>query len=96
MNKTVIQRMRYQFFGDVQAVGFRYRAKCAAELYGLTGWVENLDDGSVVMEVQGPADKIPLVVPGICSGSRWIVVRDMTAREIPAVENEHGFQTLGW
>lgn len=96
MEKPAIQRIRYQFFGTVQGVGFRYRAKCVAQLYDLTGWVDNLDDGSVVLEVQGPADKIPLVVPGICRGSQWIEVRDMTVREIPTVDGERGFHTRGW
>ena len=41
------------FTGRVQHVGFRYTAYYfARELY-LTGWVDNLWDGSVEMEVQG-------------------------------------------
>ncbi len=96
MEKPEIQRVRYQFFGTVQGVGFRYRAKYTAQLYDLTGWVENLDDGSVVMEIQGPADKIPLVVPGICRGSQWIEIQDMTVRQLTPVAGERGFSTRGW
>ena len=36
----------------VQGVGFRYRARYAAQSLELTGWVENEDDGSVPLEVQ--------------------------------------------
>ena len=48
-------RRRYSIEGQVQGVGFRYRARYAAQSLGLTGWVENEDDGSVTLEVQGDA-----------------------------------------
>ena len=46
-------RRRYIFYGRVQGVGFRYTAKYGAQSLGLTGFVENEWDGTVVMEVQG-------------------------------------------
>ena len=39
--------------GQVQHVGLRYTAKILCRDYGLTGWVKNLTDGRVEMEVQG-------------------------------------------
>ena len=41
------------FHGRVQGVGFRYTAKMLAQSLGLTGWVKNEWDDTVVMEVQG-------------------------------------------
>ena len=46
------------FYGQVQGVGFRYRAVSAAEAYGCTGWVRNDWNGTVTMEIQGPAEEI--------------------------------------
>ena len=43
------------FSGDVQGVGFRYRSFYIAQSLGLTGWVENLWDGRVEMEVSSPS-----------------------------------------
>lgn len=37
----IIVRRHITFYGWVQGVGFRYRARHAAELYGCTGWVRN-------------------------------------------------------
>lgn len=37
-------RRRYSIEGQVQGVGFRYRARYAAQSLELTGWVENEDD----------------------------------------------------
>lgn len=42
------------FTGEVQFVGFRYTNQMLAQEHGLAGWVENMDDGSVKMEIQGP------------------------------------------
>ncbi len=39
--------------GQVQHVGLRYSALYLSRGYGLTGWVKNLPDGRVEMEVQG-------------------------------------------
>ena len=44
-------RRHIAFYGWVQGVGFRYRARHAAELYGCTGWVRNEWDGTVTMEI---------------------------------------------
>ena len=45
-------RRRYTITGQVQGVGFRYRARYAAQTLDLTGWAQNEDDGSVTLEVQ--------------------------------------------
>ena len=50
-------RKHILFYGRVQGVGFRYHATYKASLLGLTGWVRNLEDGSVEMEVQGDVYK---------------------------------------
>lgn len=50
--KTKI-RKHIIFYGRVQGVGFRYYAVQKANQLGLTGWVKNLYDGSVEMEVEG-------------------------------------------
>ena len=46
------------FYGQVQGVGFRYRAYYAAYQLGLTGWVRNCWDETVEMEVQGDEETI--------------------------------------
>ena len=51
-------RKHILFYGRVQGGGFRYHATYKASLLGLTGWVRNLEDGSVEMEVQGSPDQI--------------------------------------
>lgn len=51
-------RVRLLFSGTVQGVGFRWTNQALAREAGLTGWVENLDDGRVEMGLQGPATSV--------------------------------------
>ena len=46
-------RRRLRYTGRVQAVGFRFTAEAWARERGVTGWVSNLADGDVMLEVQG-------------------------------------------
>ena len=78
------------FTGSVQGVGFRYRARHAAELYGCTGWVRNEYDGSVVMEIQGTEDQIDQVILAV-EGGTFVRIENMDAKSITVVENERGF-----
>lgn len=39
--------------GQVQGVGFRFTNTNLAQARALTGWVSNMEDGSVEMEIQG-------------------------------------------
>jgi acylphosphatase len=50
------------FYGRVQGVGFRYYAVQKANQLGLTGWVKNLYDGSVEMEVEGQEELIDQLI----------------------------------
>jgi len=46
-------KKKFIFQGKVQSVGFRYAAKMLAEKYNLAGWVQNNEDGSVTLVVEG-------------------------------------------
>ena len=83
-------RQRINFFGTVQGVGFRWRARHAAALYGCTGWVRNEWDGSVTMEIQGSARAVEQVLEAIAAGP-WVEITRTERQSIPVVEDESGF-----
>ena len=85
-------RKRIVFFGYVQGVGFRYRARHAADLYGCTGWVRNEWDGSVTMEIQGEEAQIDQVILAI-EGGRYVHIENMDVKRIPVVEHDYSFRT---
>ena len=78
-------RKRYRFKGRVQGVGFRYSAYTEGRLLNLTVWVKNLSDGSVEMEVQGPAEKIEALIQHL-SGQIYISIDSMEAESITEIE----------
>lgn len=47
-----------QVFGKVQGVFFRASSQDKAEALGIKGWVKNQADGSVLIEAEGPEDKL--------------------------------------
>ena len=55
-------RKHIVFYGSVQGVGFRYRARHAAEHFGCTGWAKNEWNGTVSMEIQGEENAIDQVI----------------------------------
>ena len=82
------------FSGDVQAVGFRYTAYQYARGIGLTGWVKNLDDGRVQMEVQGDIARIRNLL-NYLNHKPPIHIKDYNIKEIPLREDETGFAITG-
>lgn len=63
--------------GRVQHVGLRFRAKKTAQQLGLTGWVRNLDDGNVELELQGAQEDIYrfLNTLGTLPGIQFSIIR---------------------
>ena len=85
-------RKHIVFHGSVQGVGFRYRARQAADMVGCTGWVRNEWDGSVSMEIQGTESAIDQVILAIERG-HYVRIENINSRTIPLVEEEYGFRT---
>ncbi len=85
-----IIRKHIIFRGRVQGVGFRFRAKYAANGIGVTGWVRNEYDGSVEMEIQGTEEQINHVLKMINKGE-YVQIERMYTTIIENEEHETGF-----
>lgn len=70
------------FYGRVQGVGFRYYAVQKANQLGLTGWVKNLYDGSVEMEVEGQEELIDQLIIFL-QNRTYIWIERIDAKKIP-------------
>ena len=93
MKKAVYEmaevRKHMVFHGRVQGVGFRYTAKMLAQSLGLTGWVKNEWDDTVVMEVQGREQLIYKLMEGL-NRNMFITIEWIDTEEKP-LENESCF-----
>ena len=79
------------FYVRVQGVGFRYRAYYSAKNFGLSGWVRNLYDGTVEMEVQGREELIHSMLKNL-NQDHYIRIDHMETEQIPLKQDESGFR----
>ena len=86
-----IVRRHLFFSGTVQGVGFRYRSMYLAQHHGLTGWVSNLWDGRVQMQVQGTERAIYAFIDDL-GKQRFIDIEDVEIHPLPLEEKERGFK----
>ena len=82
MADEVIRR-RVVVRGKVQGVGFRYYANAEAARLGVAGFVRNLSDGSVEVEVEGERDAVASLVDWARTGppSASVESAEVTERE---------------
>jgi len=78
--------------GRVQGVSFRMFVQSHATANGLTGWVRNLADGDVELELQGPPDKVEAVMAQVRKGPTMAHVSDVKADDRPVEHSEKGFR----
>ncbi|MCR5587759.1 MAG: acylphosphatase [Lachnospiraceae bacterium] len=86
-----IVRKKLTFYGSVQGVGFRYRAKAAADEFRLTGSVKNMPDGTVEAYVQGDEELITRFITQINKG-RFVNITGIDTCNLPLEENERSFK----
>lgn len=87
MDKKI--RRHIIFYGRVQGVGFRYYSVNKARQLGLTGWVRNLYDGSVEMEVQGEEPKIDELILFL-EKRQYVQIENLDVKSMP-LETEYDF-----
>lgn len=77
--------------GRVQGVGFRMFVQQHAMELGLTGWVRNMEEGSVTMEIQGRQEKIDRLTDFIRQGNFFIRVSSLSLESRSVLPNEDRF-----
>ena len=75
-------------------VGFRYSTLRKAEELGLTGYIKNLRDGSVEIEVQGNKDYIDEFIEWANSGPSRAEVSKVLVGEKDVEKSEGKFEIL--
>lgn len=81
------RRYKIIFSGIVQGVGFRYEVWLIAEKLGLTGFAKNLPNGDVLVEVQGPKNRIHHLIHCMESIPR-ITIERKVIDELPLKEEK--------
>lgn len=86
---------RVIFEGRVQGVGFRYAVKELARGFEVVGWVKNLPDGSVELQVMGEELELEGFLREITEESSLAGnIRRASIEQIPPLADCRSFQIL--
>jgi acylphosphatase len=85
-------RLKAVVKGEVQGVGFRWAVQRQAGQLGLTGYAENLPDGSVRVEAEGDPDRLDELERFLHQGPRWAEVQSLDSQRVPATGEFHRFE----
>lgn len=77
--------------GRVQGVGFRMFVRQQAVMNDITGWVMNMSDGTVTMELQGDANAVEAAFTAMRTGNYFIHVERLDIEEREPVDGERDF-----
>lgn len=80
------------YSGHVQGVGFRYSVKQIAKGFSLTGWVRNLADGRVELQIAGEADEITAFLQAINESALRGHIRETSETTLTPPPEFRGFE----
>jgi acylphosphatase len=85
----VAKRVYYE--GHVQGVGFRFSVKSITTGFDVVGWVKNLLDGRVELEVQGEESEVNAFLEAILNSHLRRHISRSVVRDVPAKSGVKGF-----
>jgi len=86
----VAKRVCYE--GRVQGVGFRFSVRSIATGYEVVGWVKNLIDGRVELEVQGEASEVEGFLAAILDSHLRRHITRFVSRDVRVKPGAKGFE----
>lgn len=78
--------------GRVQGVGFRWTVRHIAKGFDVKGWVRNLIDGRVEMQITGSEDEVRAFLEAIAQSELRAHIRKTSEDSLPAPVEANGFE----
>lgn len=86
---------RVVFRGRVQGVGFRYAVKDLARSFEVCGWVTNLPESGVELQVMGETAEVEAFIKEIAEESNVAHhIKSLMAETIPLLTGVKGFKIV--
>jgi len=87
-------KMSIQVFyeGNVQGVGFRWSVRNIAKGFDLTGWIRNLIDGRVEMQVSGEEDEVRAFLKAVMESELRAHIRKQNETQLDTLVEARGFE----
>lgn len=78
--------------GNVQGVGFRWSVRHLAKGFDVTGWVRNLMDGRVELQVNGEESEVRAFLDAIMQSELHSLIRKQVEIKLEKPVTAHGFE----
>jgi acylphosphatase len=78
--------------GNVQGVGFRWSVRHIATGFDVTGWVQNLNDGRVELQVKGDESEVLAFIEAIRTSELASHIRRQQQATLESPPNARGFE----
>jgi acylphosphatase len=78
--------------GHVQGVGFRFTVRHIAKGFDVTGWVRNLPDSRVELQVTGDENEVHAFLDQIAQGELHSLIRQQTVNKLNEPVAARGFE----
>ena len=89
--EKIMERIYAVVQGQVQGVGFRWIVQSLANSLQITGWIRNMENGMVEMELQGETAALHQLLSRIRKGDRFIQVENLSSKPISVQLREKRF-----
>jgi acylphosphatase len=77
--------------GNVQGVGFRWSVRHVATGFDVTGWVRNLPDGRVELQVNGEKNEVRAFLDHIAQDELHALIHKQTEHKLEKPVTSRGF-----
>jgi acylphosphatase len=90
--EQVMISLQVFYEGHVQGVGFRFTVRHVAKGFDVTGWVRNLPDGRVELQVTGDEAEVRAFLAEVAQGELHSLIRKQTEHELNQPVAARGFE----
>jgi acylphosphatase len=90
--EQVMISLQVFYDGHVQGVGFRFTVRHIAKGFDVTGWVRNLPDGRVELQVTGEEDEVRAFIDRVAESELHSLIRKQTENRLNEPVTARGFE----
>jgi acylphosphatase len=90
--EQVMISLQVFYEGRVQGVGFRFTVRHIAKGFDVTGWVRNLPDGRVELQVTGEEDEVRAFLDQVTQSELHSLIREQSENKLNEPVSARGFE----
>ncbi|MFN2509145.1 MAG: acylphosphatase [Chthoniobacterales bacterium] len=83
---------RVLYSGNVQGVGFRYTVKQIARGFDVVGWIRNLPDGRVELQMSGEESELAAFLEAVAQSELRPHIKEQTESPLSEAPVARGFE----